>query len=193
MSSELAGLTELIFPGSIIPQITNIIVKLNFLEVMVKTTSNTIILTSSDSKFSFGFTKVKGTIPKIPITTEEPKDNGWEVDKNVLLKKISRLQVSGESGMGIEMCFTPSRLDLVTKSERPSKETMPCNGKEESIFLADCWLVEKILSLFEGDVLSIHSGKRRINLFSKGIIEIQETNSVKQVSFSCSALMALAA
>jgi hypothetical protein len=189
-SSEFTGLNDLIFPGSIITQISNIINKLNFLEVIVKTTSNAIIISSSD--YSFGFTKVQIPIPKMIVSIQEPTSSGWDLEKNLLLKKIGRLQVSGESGMGIELCFNPSRLDIVTKAERPSRESLPCKGTEEAMFTADCWMLERILDLFEGDTLSVHSGKCRINLFSKGTINIQEKEGERPVPFSCAALIALA-
>lgn len=190
---EFSGLTDLIFPSAAVSQIVNIIVKLDLMETTIKTTSTVIIVSSKDSKYSFGFTKVNLSMPKIPISTEEPKENGWVLDKKSLLKKISRLQVSGESGMGVEICFSQNKIDLTTKSERPSRESLICVGEEQAQFLADCWLLEKVISLFEGDSLSIHSGKRRIVLFSKGTIDIQETDgTTRPVPFSCSALMALA-
>jgi hypothetical protein len=190
-SSEFSGLTDLIFPSSAIDLLTNIINKLDFLEVTIKTTSNAIVICSSD--YSFGFTKIQVAMPKIPISVDEPTISGWKIEKKPLLKKINRLQTSGESGMGIDMCFSPSKLDLVTKAERPSKETLPCNGSEEAIFTADLWLVEKILGLFEGESLSIYPGKRRINLYTNGNINIMDKDGERQIPFSCSALVALAA
>ena len=189
-SGEFTGLTELAFPGLIISQISNIINKLNFFDITLKTTSNAIFICSGD--YSYGFTKVQTQMPRMPITIEEPTTNNWNIDKKLLIKKINRLKISGESGMGLEMCFSKTKLDLVTKAERPSKETLPCVGLEEEIFTADCWMVEKIMGLFEGDSISIFSGKRRINLFSKGSINIQEKEGERVVPFSCAALIALA-
>ena len=190
-STEFSGLTDLIFPGTIISQIANIINKLNFLDITIKTTSNAIIISSTD--YSYGFTKVQISMPKMIITIEEPPTSGWGVEKALLLKKIGRLQISGESGLGIELCFSPSRLDIVTKAERPSKESLPCKGSEEALFTVDCWMIERILGLFEGATLSVHQGKRRINLFSKGTINVQEKEDKERaVPFSNAALVALA-
>jgi len=57
----------------------------------------------------------------------------------------------------------------------------------------DCWLIERILDLFEGATLSVHSGKRRIVLFTKGTVNIQEKDVERPVPFSSAALIALAA
>ena len=191
-SSEFEKLTDLIFPGTIISQISNIITKLNFLEVTVKTTSNTIIISYLD--YAFGFTKVQIPAPKMIISPSEPNTPGWSVEKATLLKKIGRLKIAGDSGMGIELCFNPIRLDIVTKAERPSRESLPCKGTEEAQFIADCWLVERILDLFEGGTLSVHSGKRRLNLFTKGTINVMEKDDKERpVPFSSAALVALAA
>jgi hypothetical protein len=191
-SSEFTGLTELIFPGTIISQLTNIINKLNFLDVSIRTTSNAIIIFSTD--FAFGFTKVQVPMPRAIISVQEPTTPGWEVEKALFLKKIGRLQVSGESGMGIDLCFNSFRLDIATKAERPSRESMACKGTEDAVFTADCWLVERILSLFEGTTLKIHSGKRRINLYSTGSINIQEKDDKERVvPFTAASLIALAA
>jgi hypothetical protein len=190
-SSEFEKLTDLIFPGSIISQISNIITKLNFLEVTVKTTSNTIIISYAD--YAYGFTKVQIPIPKMIISPNEPNTSGWSIEKATLLKKIGRLKIAGESGMGIELCFNPTHLDIVTKAERPSRESLPCKGTEEATFIADCWLVERIIDLFEGGTLSVHSGKRRLNLFTKGTVNVMEAdNKERPVPFSSAALVALA-
>jgi hypothetical protein len=190
-SSEYTGLTDLIFPGIIISQLANIIIKLNFLDVTIKTTSTAIIVSSSD--FAYGFTKVQVPMQKMLITPQEPAIPGWSVNKVLLQKKVSRLQISGETGLGIDLCFGLNRLDIVTKAERPSKEFMPCKGTEEAQFPVLCWMVEDVLKLFEGETLSVYSGKSRINFFTHGTVNVQEKEGERLVPFSSAALIALAA
>ena len=172
-SPDLNDLDELVFPISTFPAVASLIEALDLQDILISTSSNHIFVNSPAKDFIFGFTKVQIKMPKIPINVDEPSFGGWTIDKNLFLKKLGRLQLSGDSKMGVKCVFKGDRINFITIADRSSKDFMPCIRKKEPEdieCLAECRLLENALSQFGGSDIDFYV-KRKIILFKRGELE----------------------
>ena len=172
-SPDFSALDELVFPIVTFPAIASLIETLDLQGVLISTSSNHVFLSSPAKDAIYGFTKVQIKMPKIPITIDEPTFGGWVLEKNTLLKKLGRMQLSGDSKMGIRCEFQGDKINLSTMADRPSKDTMSCKKIQEPVdttCLTECRLLEKVLSQFGGNDIGFYI-KKKIILFKKGDME----------------------
>jgi hypothetical protein len=176
---DLKDLDELTFPASCLNGICNFINNLDLKNVSLGTTSNGIFISSSEQrKFSFGFTKVKVPAPRIPITTEDPTGEGWLLDREMLLKRLNRLHITGDAKLGVQGYFSKESLHLTTVTDRASKDILPCKSiggveNKDTLFLASCRLLESVLKQFGGRDINFYVDKK-ITLYTKISLEILE-------------------
>jgi hypothetical protein len=172
-SPDLNGLDELVFPISTFPAITNLIETIDLQDILISTSSNNIFISSPAKNSIYGFTKVQIKMPKIPINVDEPAFGGWALDKSTLLKKLGRLQLSGDSKMGVRCEFLDDKINLSTLADRSSKDSMFCTRikePEKTTCLTECRLLENVLSQFGGNEIDFYV-KNKIILFKKGELE----------------------
>jgi hypothetical protein len=195
-SPDLAELDDLVFPISTFPAIINLIETLDLSDVLISTTSNNIFINSPSKDFIFGFTKIQNAMPKIPITIDEPEINGWIVSKNAFIKKLNRLQLSGDSKLGVRCKFSQNEIQFSTIADRVSKDSLGCKLIKESesaevSCLTECRPLNNTLSQFGGDEVRFYVQKKVI-LYQKGELEfLLQGNKIKK-PFIGAAAVALA-
>jgi hypothetical protein len=174
-SPDLKDLDELVFPISTFPAIASLIETLDLREVLISTSSNSVFISSPGKDSIYGFTKVQIKMPKIPINVDEPDFGGWTIDKSSFLKKLSRLQLSGDSKMGIRCEFLGDKINFSTLADRSSKDSMFCKPLKDPVdttCLTECRLLENALSQFGGNEIDFYV-KNKITLFKKGELEYE--------------------
>jgi hypothetical protein len=190
-SPELAELNELIFPGSVISPISNLINQTEPNNISIRTTSNAVLIYTEDENFCFGFTKVQIKIPRIPIEVKTPETNAWRLNKNVLSKKIKRLCIAGDTDMGIKGAFEKNTLFLTTTLDRASKDSMVCEKVREiddmESFLLESRTFQNTLDSF-GDEFDFYLGKR-ITFYSNAQLSITEGENTVMKPIICAALL----
>jgi len=172
-SPDLNDLDELVFPISTFPAISSLIETLDLQDILISTTSNNVFISSPEKDFIYGFTKVQIKMPKIPINVDEPSFGGWTIEKNTLLKKLGRLQLSGDSKMGIRCEFIDTKINLSTLADRSSKDSLFCTPikvPENTTCLTECRLLENALEQFGGNEIDFYM-KNKIILYKKGVLE----------------------
>jgi len=197
-SPDLKELDELVFPISTFPSIINLIETLDLSDILISTTSNHIFINSPAKDFIYGFTKIQFKIPKIPITVDEPELAGWGVDKNAFLKKLSRLELSGDSKLGIKCEFEEEdKVHFSTVADRMSKDTLNCKRIKESkpisntSFITECRPLETAMSQFGGNEIELYIQKKVI-MYQKAELEfLVQGNKIKK-PFVGAAAVALA-
>lgn len=173
---ELEGLDELVFPLTTFTAITNMIETLDLKDVLIRTSSNQIFISSLKKDFIFGFTKVQVKMPKMPIITDEPSDPGWSFNRKAALKKLSRLHLTGDAKLGVKFEFTKSSIQITTIADRPSKDQLPCTDIKESCDLScilECRLLESVLDQFDSENVTFYVSKKAV-IYSNTLNEIVE-------------------
>jgi hypothetical protein len=172
-SPDFKDLDELVFPLTTFSAIASLIETLDLQDLLISTSSNSIFISSPAKDSIYGFTKVQIKMPKIPITIDEPSFGGWAIDKNAFLKKLGRLELSGDSKMGIRCEFSDNKINFSTLADRSSKDSMFCTkikDPENTSCLTECRLLENALSQFGGNEVDFYI-KNKIIMFKKGELE----------------------
>jgi hypothetical protein len=172
-SLDFKDLDELVFPLTTFSAIASLIETLDLQDLLISTSSNSIFISSPAKDSIYGFTKVQIKMPKIPITIDEPSFGGWAIDKNAFLKKLGRLELSGDSKMGIRCEFSDNKINFSTLADRSSKDSMFCTkikDPENTSCLMECRLLENALSQFGGNEVDFYI-KNKIIMFKKGELE----------------------
>ena len=193
-SVDLEGLDELVFPMMTFPAITNMINTLDLQEVLISSSSNSIFVSSPTKDFSFGFTKVQMKMPKIPITVTEPDWESWTIDKTAMLKKLNRLHITGDSGLGVRLEFIYDKIQMTTVVNRPSKDSMPCKRLKGTLnmkCITEVRLIESALNQFGAKDLNFFIDKKMVIIHSKADLEIEENGVNVLKPFICAAALAL--
>jgi hypothetical protein len=192
-SPDLADLNELVFPLSTFPAITNLIEDLDLQDILIGTSSNHIFISSPSKSFVFAFTKMQIKMPKIPITIDEPAMDGWKINKKILLKKLGRLHLSGDSKTAIKCQFTEDKLQLSTVADRPSKDSMGClkiKDTKEGNCITECRLLEATLLQFGGEELSFYL-KNKIIIYDQAELEFMVKEEKIKKPFTSAAAVSL--
>jgi len=174
-SPDLEGLDELVFPLATFPAIINLISTMDLKDVIISSSSNHIFISSPKKDFIFGFTKVQLKMPKIPVTIDEPK-NGWTINRSLMIKKLSRLHLTGGAQLGVRFVVGDDKIQMSTVIDRPSKDTMACTampGASEANCITEVRLIESVLSQFGGDEVGFYAAKKII-IYSKANLEVIE-------------------
>lgn len=185
-TAELSGLDELVFPLSTFPAMINLIETLDLKDIIIRTTSNQIFISSLKKDFIFGFTKVQVKMPKMPIITDEPNDPGWSINRKAFLKKLNRLHLTGDAKLGVRFEFTPSNVLLSTVTDRPSKDQLPCNSLKESEdikCILECRLLENVLEQFDSESIKFYISKKVV-VYSLDVIESTNFYTAAAISLS---------
>jgi hypothetical protein len=193
-SPDLENLDELVFPLSTFPAILNLITNLELQDIILSSSSNHIFISSPKKDFIFGFTKVQLKMPKMPININEPEADGWKINRSSMLKKLSRLHLTGDAKLGVRFIIdNDDKIQLSTVIDRPSKDIMECKrikGTSSVNCITEVRLMETTLNQFGGDDIDLYISKK-INIFSKANLEVSEGENKVLKPFVSAAAVAL--
>lgn len=176
-SPEFEDLDGLIFRRPMLSPIATMIDRVNPTNVIIKTTSNLVMVFSDDSKYGFGFLKAVDEPIKFPINLDNPDTDHFNVDKTMLLRKLNRLAIASSGNLGIKGILKEKELEMSTLSDRSSIERLDyikASLSEEKTFIADYKLMKTVVGLFQAPDVNIFVDKSKGTIISEGQLEIQE-------------------
>lgn len=184
-SSDIEGITDLNIRRSMLMPMASFIDKIGSSEVVLKHSSKNIIVSSPDGFHSFGFRKSILEMPKLPISIMVPDANGVNIDRQLLLKKITRLGITSRDELGLKLSVTGDVLSIKTMAERESFERIACTrvcGEEPFEFLLECKRFKVILTMFQSDFVNLYVDKTRCTVYNNGdfIVEEEGKDPVKK-------------
>lgn len=194
-SPDIEGSPNLILRKSILSPLVNMIERADTSEIAIKTSDKLISFSSPDNRHCFGFRKSTTNTPKFPLSTAAPKFPKFNVDRALLLKKLSTLSLTSWEDIGIKMTIKDENLEMETVGDRPSFETIPCkcDSEEPIYFVIQCEKFKGVLNQFKASNVEVYIAKNKCFLYSDAEIVIEEDKKepVKK-SFTAIGLMTLA-
>ena len=191
-SPELKCLDDFIIRRIMINPISDMIEKSKAPRVLVSTTSKMVFITTIDKSCGFGFLRTNDAIPQYPISIETPICDGFNVQKEALIKKLNRLALSPNKGFKAKV--ENNNLNLSTISERVSKDSLECKALSDSpidlSFVFDYKLMKSVLSLFQSTNVNAYIDKLKCSFISEGFLEMLDTKDRQE--FKAVALICLA-
>lgn len=191
-SPDLDELDELVFPLVSLPAISNMITMLDLQEITIGSSSNHIFISSEKKDFIFGFSKIQLSAPKLPITIDEPDFDGWEIDRSIFIKKLTRLLLSGDPAIGIRLNFEDSKISMETVIDRPSKDVMVSKRLKGSSIIKEIYEIralQTVLTHFGGEKIFLYI-KNKIVFRSVGELEFLEKGITVKRPFTSIAAVA---
>jgi DNA polymerase III sliding clamp (beta) subunit (PCNA family) len=149
-------------------------------EVLIKQTEKIIIFSTSKGLDNFAFRKSVIDIPKLPISTQMPKAEGFIVDREALLKKLNRLFLTHNQRnpeFGLKISVKGTDIVMETIADRKSIEKITCeriSGNGALDFTIDCIKLKDVLSLFSAERVDVYQEKGKCTLYSDAQIVIKE-------------------
>jgi hypothetical protein len=138
-------------------------------------------------------------MPKMPISITPPKLDGFNIDRSIILKKLSRLAVASREDVGLKFILKTGdkpELSIETDTDRKSHEKMACqriSGSTELEFHFECALLKTVLSLFQASDVDVYIDKTKSLVYSVAdIITKQQDGSEIKKPFASVGLIALA-
>lgn len=196
-SPELQDMDAIIFRKEVLPNIANMIDRINTQDIIIKTSSKFTLFASPDNIFGFGFIKTTDQAPKFPISLEEPDIDGLNLDRNILMRKINRLAITSNGNIGIKFIASNNNIDMNTITERTSRENMVCStirGCENKEFILEYKLVKTVLALFQATNINMYIADTKCILRNEANLEIIEEDQKDPIQkpFKAVALISLA-
>jgi hypothetical protein len=189
---DLADLDDLVFPLSTLTAVSNLIEILDLQDIVVSTSSNHVFINSPAKDFIFAFTKVQTKMPKIPITVNEPETSGWKIEKNSLLKKLGRLQLT-DTKAGVKCVFSENKVQFSTIADRASKDSLfctPIKDSKEATCITECRLLIEALTQFGANEINFFV-KNKIIIYSKANLEFLVQGEKVMKPFICAAAVSV--
>jgi hypothetical protein len=175
-STELAEINVSIRRQMLAP-IGAIIEKTGSSEIVLLETDKLLMVSTVDRLYSFAFRKTTTAAPKLPISTDIPDTDGFNIDRTIYLKKLHRLSLASREEVAIKMQVSGSDLTMETVADRKSRETISCRrlvGEEPLEFLLECIKFKTILNFFQASNLDIYIDKTKCTVYSKAELLIEE-------------------
>lgn len=194
-SAEFSGLDGHIFRKNILSPIVSMIEKTEIDEIELKSSSEALFLVSPDQKQGIGFIKATSKSPKFPISLDEPDTDGFNIDREMLLKKLNRLAITATGDLGIKGEVLGAEFKMSTLAERPSIETMACAKIKDSKdidFIMEYKLVKSLLTLYSASNINIYIDKGKCTLWNEAELEVKNDKETKKHPFKSVAVMSLA-
>jgi hypothetical protein len=176
-SSELEKITDINIRRIMIIPVGIFLDKVSTSEIILKSSSKSIILSSPDGMYQFGFRKSILELPKLPITIEVPTCNGFNIDRALLVKKITRLALTTKEEIGLKMNAKDDVLEIHTTSDRESYEKIGftrLSGNDPFEFLLECKRFKSILNMFQSTHVNLYIDKTRCTVYNNGDIILEE-------------------
>jgi DNA polymerase III sliding clamp (beta) subunit (PCNA family) len=183
-SPDTAKIFSMTIRKQMIGALLNFMDKINQDNVCLKDTEKKCIITSPDGSCGIGFRKSSVEAPKIPISPEMPTEDGLIVDREMFLKKISRLAIVAKGDiLSLTVTVNGQTLSLQTNSDRKSVESMSCiriGTDTPMTFLIECQQFKSILSMFLTPKIKVFIIKSTCMIFSEADILIGEKDPIKK-------------
>jgi len=185
-SDLLAKIFTMNVRRAMLSPVMHLIDKMSFDNVSILDSEKFFIVTSSDLSCGFGFRKPNVEVPKMPVSVEEPQTAGFVIERNVLLKKISRLATSMRGDdVVLGLTVEGDVITIETMTERKSVERMTCariGGNEKISLLTSCQHLKTVVNTFSApDVTFYHIGNT-CTIYSKAAILIGDTERLPFIS-----------
>jgi hypothetical protein len=167
-------------------------------EIIIKETDKIIVFSSGKGLDNFAFRKSIIDVPKLPISTEVPKVEGFYVDRAILLKKLNRLSLTHNqrnAEFGLKMSVKGNEIVMETIADRKSIEKIACgriSGESLIEFTIDCLKLKDILGLFQAEKVDIYIEKGKCTIFSDAQLVLKEGESPVTSPFISIGLVTLA-
>ena len=197
ISSSFEGV-NLVLRRAMLSSINNFIDKSTATEVLIKQTEKIIIFSTSKGLDNFAFRKSVIDIPKLPISTQVPKGDGFIVDREALLKKLNRLFLTHNQRnpeFGLKMSVKGTDIVMETIADRKSIEKITCeriSGSSALDFTIDCIKLKDILGLFDAERVEVYQEKGKCTIYSDAKLVLKEGDPPETSPFVAIGLMTLA-
>lgn len=176
-SPELNEIETLSLRKMMLPLILTLIDKTGISNVIIKASEKFITFSSEDGMHCFGFRKPVSEMPKFPISMTKPDINGFNIDHNIILKKLKRLSLTSWESIGIKIAFEEDTLLMETITDRISRERMSCqhiSGDKKFEFVVECNQLKNILDLFKASNVDIFIDAKKCTIYSTANIVVEE-------------------
>jgi len=160
--------------------IGNIIDKTGASEITLLETDKLLMVSTPDRLYSFAFRKTTTPVPKLPITIEIPKTDGFNINCTDYMKKLNRLSLTSRDEIAIRMMLNGSILSMETVADRKSKEMITCRrleGNSPMEFILECKKFKNILNFFHASNVDVYVDKTKCTIYSKASLIIDEKDS----------------
>jgi hypothetical protein len=180
VSNEFNDIDYFILRKSMIPQIAAMIEATDPANVVLKSTSRIILISTEDGVYNFGFTRAAKEFepPKFSINLNGETCGGVNVDKEMCLKRLKRLAITSDGAMGVDFTADQGKLVMRVIAERDSVETLPVKTLQEGIvkFISEYKAFRNILGLFKSSNVDIHLHTKgnRFQIKSQGELVVTE-------------------
>jgi hypothetical protein len=187
---------NLVLRRAMLSSINTFIDKSATTEVIVKQTEKIIIFSTGLDNFAFRKSVID--IPKLPISTQVPKGEGFIVDRGALLKKLNRLFLTHNQRnpeFGLKMTVKGTDIVMETIADRKSIEKITCeriSGDSILDFTLDCIKLKDILGLFDAERVDVYQEKGKCTIYSDAKLILKEGNPPETSPFVAVGLMTLA-
>jgi len=183
-SPELTGIASMVFRKAMLAPIANLIDKTNITDLIIRETEKIIVLFSDDGKYAFGFRKSLVEPPKFPVSMEIPSFPAISIDRNILMKKLTRLSITSPGEMAVKFTAENEALSMNTVTDRKSLENMPyrkVSAVDRLEFSFECKLLKTCLGLFQTPTVDFYIDKSRCTLWSSAELEMAEKDKKEPV------------
>jgi hypothetical protein len=196
-SEDFADISNMTIRRVMLAPIASMLDKIEAPSIKLKASDKIIAVTSSDNAHSFGFRRSVMPMPKMPISMEVPKLDGFNIDRSMLLKKLNRLSVASREDVGLKMSLKngdKTELLIETETDRKSHEKLTCqrlSGSAELEFYLECSKLKTVLGLFQASNVDMYIDKTKSLIYSSASLLVQQDNVEVKKPFISVGLVAL--
>lgn len=175
---DLDGIDTLFFRRPGISQMISLIDITDKPEMNLSSSSKMVGLITTDGSAGVALLKSSNEMPKFPINLVRPDNGGISVNRNMLIKKISRISTAQTTGITvIKAQIRPDGVEMETCTERSSKESLTYRVLGESLsdaeFYFDGALFKTVLVQFDTEQIDLYVSKN-IHIFAEAELESEE-------------------
>lgn len=194
-SDEFSGISDLSIRRIMLSPIASMLDKTDSSTIKLSSSDKLIAISLPDDSSTFGFRRSVLTMPKMPVSVDQPKQDGFNINRTALLKKLNRLAVVSKEDVGLKMELKGTELSIETETDRRSYEKITCQrviGDTDLEFFMECSKVKSVLNLFQASNVDIHIDKTKCIIRSAAELVTIEGEKETKKSFISVGLLALA-
>lgn len=174
---DLDNINTLALRKMMLPSIISMIEKTGIANVIIKASEKFITFSSENGLYCFGFRKPVVKMPDLPISIKKPEITGFNIDRDIILKKLKRLSLTSWESIGIKASFEENTLLLETITERVSRERMsaqPLSNEKKIDFVVECNPFKNILELFKASNVDTFIDAKKCIIYSEADVIVEE-------------------
>jgi len=194
-SAEFSGISDLSIRRVMLSPIASMLDKVDSPMIKLSSSEKMIAISLPDDSCTFGFRRSVMTMPKMPVTVDQPTQDGFNINRTTLLKKLNRLAVVSKEDVGLKMALKGTELSIETETDRRSYEKIACQriiGDSDLEFFMECSKVKTVLNLFQASNVDIHIDKTKCIIRSAAELVVAEGEKETKKPFISVGLLALA-